>query len=119
MVFSDPPYYVPIAGHVSGLGKIQHREFAMASVEMSDAEFTAFLKTVNTSSSASSSRGMRPTSTISSLANSAPTARIYGPMQVSTALAMAAQISSFIQRSNRWPSLRMRYETARVAKASC
>jgi DNA modification methylase len=46
MVFSDPPYNVPIAGHVSGLGKIQHREFAMASGEMSDAEFTAFLKTV-------------------------------------------------------------------------
>jgi hypothetical protein len=46
MVFSDPPYNVPIAGHVSGLGKIQHREFAMAAGEMSDAEFTAFLKTV-------------------------------------------------------------------------
>jgi len=26
MVFSDPPYNVPIAGHVGGLGKIQHRE---------------------------------------------------------------------------------------------
>jgi DNA modification methylase len=46
MVFSDPPYNVPIAGHVGGLGKIQHREFAMASGEMSEAEFTAFLSSV-------------------------------------------------------------------------
>jgi DNA modification methylase len=46
MVFSDPPYNVPIAGHVGGLGKIQHREFAMASGEMSDAEFVAFLRSV-------------------------------------------------------------------------
>lgn len=46
MVFSDPPYNVPIAGHVGGLGKVQHREFAMASGEMSDAEFTGFLSSV-------------------------------------------------------------------------
>jgi DNA modification methylase len=46
MIFSDPPYNVPIAGHVGGLGKIQHREFAMASGEMSDAEFIAFLRSV-------------------------------------------------------------------------
>jgi ParB-like chromosome segregation protein Spo0J len=32
-VFSDPPYNVPIAGNVSGLGAIKHREFAMASGE--------------------------------------------------------------------------------------
>jgi DNA modification methylase len=43
MVFSDPPYNVPISGHVGGLGAIQHREFAMASGEMSQAEFTGFL----------------------------------------------------------------------------
>jgi 16S rRNA G966 N2-methylase RsmD len=43
MVFSDPPYNVPIQGHVSGLGQTQHREFAMASGEMSRQEFTAFL----------------------------------------------------------------------------
>ena len=43
MVFSDPPYNVPIAGHVSGLGKVKHHEFAMASGEMSKAEFTNFL----------------------------------------------------------------------------
>lgn len=46
MVFTDPPYNVPIQGHVSGLGKVQHREFVMASGEMSSAEFTAFLKAV-------------------------------------------------------------------------
>ena len=44
MVFTDPPYNVPISGHVGGLGSIQHREFAMASGEMSQAEFTAFLR---------------------------------------------------------------------------
>jgi DNA modification methylase len=43
MVFSDPPYNVPIDGHVGGLGAIRHREFAMASGEMDEAEFTRFL----------------------------------------------------------------------------
>ena len=43
MVFTDPPYNLPIRGHVSGLGRVQHNEFAMASGEMSEAEFTAFL----------------------------------------------------------------------------
>lgn len=42
-VWSDPPYNVPISGHVCGLGKVQHREFAMASGEMSEQEFTSFL----------------------------------------------------------------------------
>lgn len=46
MVFTDPPYNVPIAGHVSGLGKKTHKEFAMASGEMSQTEFEAFLHTV-------------------------------------------------------------------------
>ena len=46
MVFTDPPYNVPISGHVGGLGSIQHREFAMASGELSPAEFTAFLQSV-------------------------------------------------------------------------
>ena len=46
MVFTDPPYNVPIDGHVCGSGKVRHREFAMASGEMSDEAFTAFLKTV-------------------------------------------------------------------------
>ena len=44
MVFTDPPYNVPIDGHVSGLGKTKHREFAFASGEMSKEAFTAFLK---------------------------------------------------------------------------
>lgn len=46
MVFTDPPYNVPIDGHVCGLGAVKHAEFAMASGEMSEAEFTAFLETV-------------------------------------------------------------------------
>lgn len=46
MVFTDPPYNLPIDGHVSGLGQIRHREFAMASGEMSEAEFTDFLERV-------------------------------------------------------------------------
>ena len=43
MVFTDPPYNVPIDGHASGLGGIHHRPFPMASGEMDKAEFTAFL----------------------------------------------------------------------------
>jgi len=38
MVFTDPPYNVPIAGHVGGSGQTKHREFAMASGEMSGDE---------------------------------------------------------------------------------
>jgi len=45
LVFTDPPYNVPIEGHVSGLGAVCHREFPMASGEMSEAEFTRFLST--------------------------------------------------------------------------
>ncbi|WP_448140236.1 site-specific DNA-methyltransferase [Sphingopyxis fribergensis] len=44
MVISDPPYNVPINGHVSGLGKTKHREFVMAAGEMSDHEFDNFLE---------------------------------------------------------------------------
>jgi DNA modification methylase len=44
MVFTDPPYNVKIDGNVSGQGK--HREFAMASGEMSQPQFTAFLRNV-------------------------------------------------------------------------
>jgi DNA modification methylase len=43
VTFADPPYNLPIDGHVGGKGKIKHREFAMASGELSEAEFTAFL----------------------------------------------------------------------------
>ncbi|MEH2688627.1 DNA methylase N-4 [Bradyrhizobium diazoefficiens] len=42
-VITDPPFNVPIQGHVSGKGRIRHREFVMASGEMSGEEFTAFL----------------------------------------------------------------------------
>lgn len=44
VIFADPPYNVPIDGHVSGLGRIRHREFAFASGEMSAAAFIAFLE---------------------------------------------------------------------------
>jgi len=44
-VFTDPPYNVAIDGNVCGLGRIRHREFAMASGEMTEAAFTGFLKT--------------------------------------------------------------------------
>jgi len=40
---TDPPWNVRIDGNVSGLGKVRHDEFAMASGEMSEAEFTDFL----------------------------------------------------------------------------
>jgi DNA modification methylase len=43
MIFTDPPYNVPIDGHASGLGAIHHRSFPMASGEMDETEFTAFL----------------------------------------------------------------------------
>lgn len=46
MVFTDPPYNVPIDGHVCGAGRIRHREFAMAAGEMSEQAFTGFLRTV-------------------------------------------------------------------------
>lgn len=43
LVICDPPFNVKIDGHVSGLGKVQHREFAMAAGEMSEPQFIAFL----------------------------------------------------------------------------
>jgi DNA modification methylase len=47
MVISDPPCNVPIDGHVCGYGKIHHKEFEMASGEMTPGEFlnTAFSRT--------------------------------------------------------------------------
>jgi DNA modification methylase len=45
-VFTDPPYNVKINGHASGKGRIDHREFPMASGEMTEAEFTDFLSQV-------------------------------------------------------------------------
>lgn len=43
LVFTDPPYNVPIDGHASGLGAIHHREFPMAAGEMSQDQFMLFL----------------------------------------------------------------------------
>ena len=42
-VFTDPPYNVPIEHHASGKGEVQHKNFVMASGEMSEDEFIAFL----------------------------------------------------------------------------
>lgn len=44
LIFTDPPYNVPIHGHVSGLGRRRHREFEFASGEMSEVQFTEFLE---------------------------------------------------------------------------
>ena len=44
MMFADPPYNVPIEDHVSGLGAVKHANFAVASGELSLAEFQAFLR---------------------------------------------------------------------------
>lgn len=46
MVITDPPYNVPIKGHVSGLGTNKHDEFVMASSEMSRPEFLRFLSCI-------------------------------------------------------------------------
>jgi DNA modification methylase len=44
LVFVDPPYNVKIRGHVSGKGRVKHREFAQASGEKTPAQFTKFLE---------------------------------------------------------------------------
>jgi DNA modification methylase len=43
MVFTDPPFNVKIDGHATGLGTIRHRNFHMASGEMTESDFTDFL----------------------------------------------------------------------------
>lgn len=45
MTFADPPYNVPIVGHVQGRGRLKHAEFAFGSGEMTADEFTDFLRT--------------------------------------------------------------------------
>ncbi len=57
MVFTDPPYNVPIDGHVCGSGSIKHREFAMAAGEMSAEQFTQFLRTSFENMTANSADG--------------------------------------------------------------
>jgi DNA modification methylase len=44
MIFTDPPYNVRISGHVGGRGRTKHREFAVASGELSASQFVAFLQ---------------------------------------------------------------------------
>jgi len=45
LTFTDPPYNVPIAGHVKGRqGRVRHQEFAFASGEMDQPAFAAFLQ---------------------------------------------------------------------------
>jgi len=53
MVFTDPPYNVAIEGHVKRKAGTGAREFVMASGEMSEGEFTQFLKSFLASTSAS------------------------------------------------------------------
>jgi DNA modification methylase len=43
VVFTDAPYNVKIDGHATGNGKIKHSEFAMATGEMTEPEFSNFL----------------------------------------------------------------------------
>jgi DNA modification methylase len=45
MAFIDAPFNVNIDGHASGLGAVKHANFAMASGELSPAEFESFLRT--------------------------------------------------------------------------
>jgi len=45
-VFADFPYNLKVNGVVSGNGKIRHREFAMASGEMTRGEFATFLSNI-------------------------------------------------------------------------
>jgi hypothetical protein len=44
MIVTDPPFNVKIQGHAMGRGRVRHREFKVASGEMSESEFTAFLE---------------------------------------------------------------------------
>lgn len=45
VVFVDPPYNVKVDGHVSGKGKVRHREFAQGIGEFNRDEFIGFLAT--------------------------------------------------------------------------
>ena len=45
-MFTDPPYNDPIDGYVTGFGKIHHPEFAVASGELNEREFSEFLAAV-------------------------------------------------------------------------
>lgn len=60
MVVGDPPYGVPIAGHVSGLGKKKHSEFVMGSKGMSREELEAFSAAVTPSTRLTPERRRTP-----------------------------------------------------------
>ncbi len=55
--FTDPPYNVPIDGHVCGLGRIRHKNFAMGCGEMTAPQFTLLLTTIFRNMSAHSASG--------------------------------------------------------------
>lgn len=57
LVFTDPPYNVPVSGHMGGLGSVQHREFVMASGEMSGGQFHTLLETALRNATKHSSPG--------------------------------------------------------------
>ncbi len=44
LAFVDPPFNVRVRGHVSGKGRIKHREFVQASGEKTSAQFAKFLE---------------------------------------------------------------------------
>lgn len=46
LIFTDPPYWVPIRGHVSGLGKTRHREFIQGSGPSTEGERISFFSNV-------------------------------------------------------------------------
>ena len=57
LTFADTPYNVRIQGHAGGLGSTKHREFAMASGEMTSAEFVTFLHVAFTNAAGVSING--------------------------------------------------------------
>ena len=57
MMFSDPPYNLPIDGYVAGFGRVHHPEFKMASGEMSETDFTGFLSKASALAAANSTDG--------------------------------------------------------------
>jgi DNA modification methylase len=57
LIITDPPYNVPILGHVCGLGQVKHDDFIMAAGELTGPEFITFLATVFTNLAAHSLDG--------------------------------------------------------------
>ena len=57
IAFADPPYNLQISGFVGQSARIAHREFAMAVGEMTEDEFTAFLRSAMACASRFSAAG--------------------------------------------------------------